>query len=180
MGLHERVLLTTSRNPTHRIRTFSNDLALVLPSLVRVNRGKMSMDEIAEKASDYNMDRVVIVDRGQEGLGNIKFFRIGESGLISVPPVVHVAEMRLRREFGVSRTKPTLAIVSEPSEKLLVMAETLSKFFSIPLMSNDEAFRSNSTVMRLTADTADRIVIAFMVEPNHIEVGPRIVVSSVE
>jgi hypothetical protein len=88
--------------------------------------------------------------------------------------------MRLRREFGVSRTKPALAIVYEPSEKLLVVAETLSKFFSIPLMSKDEAYRSNSTVMRLTIDTANRIVIAFMVEPNHIEVGPRIVVSRVE
>jgi hypothetical protein len=140
----------------------------------------MSMDEIAEKALDYDTDRVVIVDRGQEGLGNIKFFKVGESGLVSVPPAMYVAGARLRRELGVSRTKPALAIVSDPSEKLLVVAEALSKFFTIPLMSKDEAFRSDSAVMRLAINTANRIVIAFMVEPSHVEIGPRIVVSRVD
>lgn len=175
------ILLTTSRNPTLGMRTFCNDLAHVLPSLLRVNRGKMSTDEVAEKALEYDAERVVIVDRWHGGWGSIKFFQVDESGLASVLPVIHVAGVRLRREFSVSGVKPALSLaVSEPSEKVLMAADALSKFFGIPLSSSDEAIGSGSTVVYVSVDMPNKIVITFMVVPNHVEVGPRIVVSRME
>lgn len=178
-----KILLTTSRNPTPRIRTFCNDLERVIPNVVRVNRGKMSTDEVAEKALEHDTNRVVVVDRRHGGLGAIKFFQVGESGLVSIPPVVHVAGMRLRREFGVSKVKPARSIVllsPENSSQVSRLADTFSKFFGMPILPMNEAVKTGPTRMGIRRDEGNRIVITFVVEPNHVEVGPRIIVSSVE
>src|SRR3990170_2637259 len=175
-----KILLTTSRNPTPRIRTFCNDLSNAIPSIVRVNRGKMSADETAEKALELHANRVVIVDRGHGGPASIKFLQIGESGLVSVPPVLHVSGIRLRREFGVVKVKPAVSLVvlaSETSVRVLTIAESLSKFFVIPIALVNEAVKIGPTSMAMSLDESNRIVMTFMVEPNHVEVGPRIIVS---
>jgi len=183
MNRLREVLLTTSRNPTPRMRTFCSDLARVIPSTVHVNRGKMSTDEVAEKALEQDADRVVIIDRWHGGPGKINFFRVGESGLVSIPPVIHIAGIRLHREFGVSKVKPALSLVlSEPnaSEAVLRVADALSRFFGIPLRSVREAVRASPTLMCVSRDKFHRIAITFMVEPEHVEIGPRVSVSSVE
>jgi len=178
-----RTLLTTSRNPTARVRTLCNDLSHVIPNVVRVNRGKMTKDEVAEKALEHDTDHVVIVDRWQGGPGSIKLFRVGESGLVLTPPIIHITDTRLRREFGVSKVKPARSIVvlaPETSVEALRFAEACSKFFGVPTLSMDEAVKVAPTLMCVSRDKVNRIVITFMVEPNHVEVGPRITVSSVE
>jgi len=180
MASLKKILLTTSRNPTPRMRTFCNDLANVIPNLLRVNRGKMSTDEVAEKALELNADRVVIVDRWHGGPGSIKFFRVGESGLVSIPPIIHVAGIRLSREFGISRVKPATSLIAQPSLKVLSVVEALSKFFGIPILPIDEVAKVSSTLMSILRDNGSRIVITFIVKPNHVEVGPRIMVSNVE
>ena len=176
-----KILLTTSRNPTPKTRTFCNDLARVIPSIVRVNRGKMSADEVGEKALEFGADRVVIVDRWQRGTGSIRFFRLDESGLVSTPPIIHVVGIRLRREFSVvSKVKPALSLMAELSGRVLRVSKAVSKFFGIPIQPMDETTKSDSALMRIMLDEHNRIVITFVVEPNHIEVGPRIIVSGVE
>ena len=57
------ILLTTSRRPTGAIRSLCRDFVNSIPDVVRVNRGKMSLDGIAEKAIEVEADRVVVVDR---------------------------------------------------------------------------------------------------------------------
>ncbi len=178
-----KILLTTSRNPTPRIRTFCADLSHALLDVVRVNRGKMSMDEVAEKALEHQADRVVISDRRHGGPGTLKFFRVDESGLVSIPPLIHIAGIRLRREFSVSSVKPALSLVltaSQTSSEVLRVEEALSRFFSIPIVPMDEAVKTGSTQMCLLRDKSGRITITFTVEPRYIEVGPQIIVSSVE
>jgi len=183
MASSTKILLTTSRNPTARIRTLCSDLSRVIPNVVRVNRGKMNTDEVAEKALEHDTNHAVIIDRWQGGPGSIKLFRVGESGLVLTPPIIHITDTRLRREFGVSKVKPAGSIVllaSKTSAEALRLAEACSKFFGIPLLSMDEAVKAGPTLMCVSRDNVNRIVITFMAEPNHVEVGPRITVSSVE
>lgn len=47
MGL---IVLTSSRDASIRMRQFLNELELVIPNAVKVNRGKSSIIEIAGKA----------------------------------------------------------------------------------------------------------------------------------
>jgi len=183
MASSTKVLLTTSRNPTPRIRTFCSDLARIMPGIVRVNRGKMSTDEVAEKALEHEADRVIIVDRWHGGPGKIKLFRIGESGLVSNSPTINIAGIKLQRELGVSKVKPTHSFVLSASQnqtEVLRLADAFSKFFNIPFLSLEEAVKEGPTLMHVVSDRANRISIIFMVEPKHVEVGPRVTVSNLE
>ena len=69
------ILLTTSRRPTGRMRAFCRDLANSIPDVVRVNRGKMSQDGVAEKAIELEANRVILVDRWHGGPGKINLFQ---------------------------------------------------------------------------------------------------------
>lgn len=44
----------------------------------------------------------------------------------------------------------------------------------------DEMVKTSQTVVCVSRDEVNRITITFMAEPKHVEVGPRIIVSSVE
>lgn len=179
-----RILLTTSRNPTDKMRTFCNDLAGMLPNALRVNRGKMSSEQLAEKALENGAEHVIVVNRWQVGPGTINFIRIGQSGLISIPPIIRVGDIKLRRDFKVfSKVKPVRALAffsSVPSDEVKKFAEMLAKFFGIPLLSVDELAKKSENFMSLEKDNAERVTVTFMVEPGHVEVGPRITVSKME
>ncbi|MDH5634772.1 MAG: hypothetical protein OEY30_02985, partial [Candidatus Bathyarchaeota archaeon] len=154
-----------------------------IPSIMSVNRGKMSMDEVAEKALERDADRVVIIDRWHGGPGSIKFFRVSQSGLDLISPVIHIAGLRLQREFGVTKIKPARSMVileSNTKGEVLRVAEAFSKFFNAPILLLDEAFQVGPTQMRVSLGKGHTIVMTFMVEPNRVEVGPQIVVSSAE
>lgn len=176
-----KILLTTSRNPTPRIRTFCNELSRMIPGIVRVNRGKMSADEVAEKALECEADRIVIVDRRHGGPGDIKLFKIGETGLVSTPPVIHVAGIRLQRDFGSSRSRSAgyIVVVSDDKGESLRLSDAVSVFFNLPIRPMQSFLEETATQMYVSKDKAGRVAMTFM-SGLHREVGPRIVVSGLE
>jgi len=170
-----KILLTTSRNPTSRIRTFCNELTRVIPGVVRVNRGKMSVDQVGEKTLELGADRVVIVDRWQGGPGKIEFFHIGASGLVRIPRSLYIAAIRLQREFAPTKSKPFHSLVITHSVgNSLEIADSLSKFFNVPVISESEASPKYQVAMHISNDATRRIQITFMLLPQKVEIGPRI------
>jgi len=174
------ILLTTSRRPTGRIRTFCRDLVNSIPDVVRVNRGKMSLDGVAERAIEVEADRVVVVDRWRGGLGKINLFRISSTGLKSVPPLMLISGIRLRREFeeGTRRTRST-AITLEPedSAELIRIAGRMSQYFDLPVLSVDKAARKYGASMHFSFDSSRRLQITFMCLQRMVEIGPRVTLS---
>ena len=57
------------------------------------------MDGIAERAIGIEADRIVVVDRWRGGLGKINLFQVSPTGPKSVPPLMLISGIRLRREF---------------------------------------------------------------------------------
>jgi len=148
-----------------------------------VNRGKMSNDEVAEKALEQDADRVVVVDRWHGGLGVLRLFKVGESGLVSTPPVIHVAGIKLQRDLGAVRVKPASSIIAAKHNKFdesIRLGSALSGFFGISIIETKEMVKTGSTILSISPDKSGRIVMTFMKEPNHREVGPHILISKVE
>jgi rRNA maturation protein Rpf1 len=175
MSVPRRILLTTSRNPTPQMRAFCNDLARVIPGIVRVNRGKMGMTQVAEKALEHNVDRVAIIERWQGALDKIEFYQIGASGLVSVPPILYIAGIRLQRDFATKRLKPIHSVVITKSVgDSLEIADSLSEIFSIPVLSEKEALAEYPVAMHVSCDATRRVQITFMLLPQKVEIGPRI------
>ncbi len=178
------ILLTTSRRPTTRIRTFCRDLARSIPNVVRINRGKLNLDGIAERALEFNADRVVIVDRWKGGPGKIELFQTGPEGLIPVFPMMYVAGIRLKREFEGIKTKPitslTITMPPEKTPQVAKIAEFLSNFLDLPLLSMDEAVSEYSAAMHISLNASRRTQITFMLPSETVEVGPRVTISHLE
>lgn len=177
----KKILLTTSRNPTSRIRTFCNDLTRVIPNIVRLNRGKMNIGEVAEKALEYGADRVFIVDRWQGGPGKIEFFHVGTWGLVPVPPILYVAGIRLQREFAPVKLKPAHSLaITQSVKNSKEIADSLSEFFSVPVLLEKEALPQYQVAMYISHDATKRVQITFMLLPRKVEIGPRITMRRVE
>jgi len=177
------ILLTTSRRPTRGIRTFCHDLACVIPNIVRVNRGKLSITGVAEKALENNAEKAIIVDRWKGGPGKIRFFNVDSTGLNAVPPLIYVRGIKLQRDFRKTRVEPvrSLAITlpKEKSNQISKIAGFLSDFLHIPILSFKEASSSYQAILHITTDITQRVQITFFLWPEKIEIGPRITVSHV-
>jgi rRNA maturation protein Rpf1 len=182
MSSKKNVLLTTSREPTDKIRTFCNDIAHSIPNVIRVNRGKLSLDGAAEKALELHADRMIIIDRWKEGFANIRFFRIGNSGLTPFPPQINIASVRLRREFE-AKIKPikslAMTVAFENSSVSKRLAQSIGNFFNLPVFAGRGIVSNFSAAMRISSEASDRFQITFILLPTLIEVGPRINVSKV-
>jgi rRNA maturation protein Rpf1 len=176
--------LTTSRRPTPRIRTFCRDLACSIPNVVRINRGKLSLDGIAEKTLELNANQVIIVDRWKGGPGKIELFKIGQEGLVPIPPIMYVAGIKLRREFDKVKTKPVRSLIittqSEKSDEIIRIARSLSNFLNVPLSQMDKTVSKFKTSMHISTNDLHRTQVTFILcLPENVEIGPRVTLSHV-
>ncbi|MFQ6087124.1 MAG: Brix domain-containing protein [Candidatus Bathyarchaeia archaeon] len=177
------ILLTTSRRPTRGIRTFCHDLTRSIPNIVRISRGKLSITEVAEKALENGADKVIIVDRWKGGPGKIRFFNVDSTGLNAVPPLIYVGGIRLQKTFRKAKVKlvRSLAVTlsSEKSNRTSKIAGFLSDFLCVPMLYMEEASVNCPAAMLVSSDSAQRIQVTFLLLPEKVEIGPRIIVSRV-
>ena len=174
------ILLTTSRRPTNRIRTLCHDLTRSIPNLVRINRGKLNLEGIAEKALELNADRAILLDRWKGGLGKIKLFQAGPKGLILLPPLIFVRNILLQRELKGVRCKTlhslTITTSLENSPQVIKVAESLSSFLNVPVSTMDMTASRYDAAMHVSSGASNQIQITF-VFPQAMEIGPRITIS---
>jgi rRNA maturation protein Rpf1 len=71
-------LLSSSRKPCARTRTLLKDLTRLLPQSAIANRGKMSVEDLAETARGAGLNRVIIVCDSHGNPGEIRFVRVEE------------------------------------------------------------------------------------------------------
>ena len=173
MGL---IMITMSRRPTRLIRTFCNELAATLPGAIRVNRGKMSVEDIAEKAWEIGADRVILVSRWKGNPGKICLFKLGEEGLQPFPPLIYIYGIKLRRSMGVRLGKVrSLGVEAEPGRERLGRA--LADFFHVPFLSSEGEEKAKGeldVVLKVRPDIERYAVMSFFRAQDGQEVGPRI------
>lgn len=169
------ILLTTSRRPTDLIRSLCRDFSNSIPDVVRINRGKMSLNDVAERAIEFKANKVVLVDRWYCGVGKISFFFVDPSGLTSFSPLMFLSRVLLRREF----MKPDrscssiITMAPENSPKLERLVGCFSKFFNLPNLSVDEATESHRVSLHLSQVSLGHIHVTFMLLRQMVEIGPR-------
>lgn len=174
-------MLTTSRRPTRRIRTFCNDLERSIPNTLRVNRGKMSLQELAAHTVGRGQDRIIIVDRWKGGVGSIGLYRIGQGRLVQVRPQIYVGGMKLQRELGERAKKVGSLVIArnpdEPSPEVSRLSEALSDFLSVPIMNIDEASLNYEAVMQVYRGKPESLNLSFFLLPSMVEIGPHITIA---
>jgi len=163
------------------IRTLCNDLARTIPSLKRVNRGKMSSHDLGEKAISMGAEKMLIIDRWKGRPGRMRFFEVKDE-LSQIPPQLYIRGVKFRRDFKVKRSSPQEIFIEYSDENLEIqrLGEAFSRFFEIPNVKANRTDGANEfTIMRVSLDSDSLIQVSFHLMPKNVEVGPRIRISHV-
>lgn len=183
LAKQQHVLLTTSREPTHSIRTLCRELSFTLPNVIRINRGKLGFDGILEKALELGAGKVVLISRWKGGFAKMEFFEVKEGKCSSSTLVVYVYNVKFRRDFEnqVSKRRRinsvAIAFSSKETFELKVFENFMSTFFSIPVLSSEEVINGYDAIMKFFADSPNQVIVTFEILPEMIEIGPQMRIS---
>ena len=75
-----KVLITTSHRPTRNTRRFVKVLSKVIPYSKRVNRGKLTLKQLALQAIDSGFNAIIVVRNRKGNPGYIDFYSVAPSG----------------------------------------------------------------------------------------------------
>ncbi|MGB9713616.1 MAG: hypothetical protein ACPLZC_01405 [Candidatus Bathyarchaeales archaeon] len=166
------------------MRTLCREISYNIPFAIRINRGKLSLEGIAEKSVEFGAEKVMIIERWKFGPGKIQFFNIKSEGLEKVPPTIYVRNIKFRRNLAGDTMKgrriKSIAVASSPQENSIAknLEKFLSDFFAIPVSSLKEAInRKYDAAMQVKINPQKELVITFILLPELVEIGPRIIVS---
>jgi len=160
------------------IRTLCRELANTIPSLRRVNRGKMSSYDVCEKAIDIGADKVLIIDRWKGRPGRMRFFEVKEN-LSQIPPQLYIRGVKFRRDFKTKRTFPYDVYIEAPrNAEFQRLSKVFSRFFELPIIESNMTDKPQRfIVMRFSSDSNNTTRVSFYLMPKNLEVGPRIRIS---
>jgi rRNA maturation protein Rpf1 len=174
------ILLTTSRRPTSRLRTFCRDIARVIPGTMRTNRGKMSLKQLAERAVEEGISRLVVIERWKGGPGRIKLYRIEGGEIVQEPPQVYIQGVRLQRELERGEVTVKSLMIGKPENEtsdVIMLAEVFSDFLGIPIMNANEPLSRYKAAIEIRRSKTERISLSFLLIPRMTEIGPRVTIS---
>ncbi|RLE57762.1 MAG: hypothetical protein DRJ40_00660 [Thermoprotei archaeon] len=135
------IMVTTTRRPTPRIRSFCKELAAALPNAIKVNRGKMNIEAVAIRAYELGLDHVIIVGARKGGNpGHMKFMKVEEDTYYFLPLAIVMGGVKLLREFpeGIKPHKVSSAmIVTEDHQPdfVHIFTEALAEVLDLPSCS---------------------------------------------
>jgi len=151
--------------------------------VISTNRGKLSLEGVAEKALNLNIEKIALVSRWKGDPGKIQFYRIDRTGLSRFPPSICIKNVKLRRAFkrdASQRRINSLGIETpqEHSSEIKRFADAISAFFDIPLLPVGGIYDENfDAVLNFSSADSMLTVLAFKLIPELIEIGPQIRIS---
>ncbi len=157
------MLITTSRKPSQRTRSFCKSLVRVLNSSY-INRGKMSIREVLIKSSELGLDKIAVVSEMKGNPSKIDFHDEEGELILSLDVTVSIPNSNASSKSRV-KTK-NLQINSEIDE-----LKGLGDILTIPEFHDGSALENILLIKK--GDVKNRAVIEFYGD-NGIETGPKI------
>lgn len=146
-----------------------------------MNRGKLSLEGIVEKALKFYAEKIIVIDRWKYGLARIEFFEVWKDCLVHIPPIVYVRCAKFRRDFEekIPKRKISVAIAnSKKNSEIKRIENFFSSFFNIPVFSLEKVVNERyDAIMQILTNFSDHITITFRLMPHMVEIGPQIDVS---
>ncbi|HDI86130.1 MAG TPA: hypothetical protein ENF83_01820 [Candidatus Korarchaeota archaeon] len=140
------ILITTSRDPSQRTRTFIRDLSHVIPRAVRVNRGKKSLDDLRVEALRHGLSRVLVVTERKGNPGGLRFYEASVATIRPAAAHVVLEGVTLRRELYGKKPERVprvldLAVAYQESEEHSEYASALASGLGVETVAAANAER---------------------------------------
>lgn len=143
------MLITTSRKPSQRTRSFGRALERVLPSRY-LNRGKMSLREVFLKAKELDFDSLIVISERKGNPSRLDFFTGNEE------PEAYIL---ISTDLSPPSGKIQIENLSLHCEET-ALSDFLSNFLKIQLVKENSKDNSNLIWIKRT-DQTQRIVMEF-------------------
>lgn len=156
-----RVIVTTSRKPSPRSRSFVKDLVSVLPGGVRLTRGHRSHVDLAWEALRVNANRVVIVGEWKGNPGVMRVYEPLEGFKLKHLVTMVILGVKLAREAGASKpVSPRLLVVEADGSSISEeFSEALVRAFHAKLKAPSDV--KDYVVARLEGLSEDTVKLSF-------------------
>lgn len=95
------LLITTSRKPSQRTRSFTKDLASNLPDTVRLNRGRKTLVELSLECFRYRAKYLFIIGEKKGNPSIIRIYRLDktiEYPVLKQIALINISSVKLSRE----------------------------------------------------------------------------------
>lgn len=174
------LLITTSHRPTRRVRTLSHDLQRVLPGSLRINRGKLSFDEVVQEALTLGADRLIFLERWKGAPGKIELYVL-RPNVGRYFPMIYLASVRIQDElYGHAPVRGRLiaTVPEEAKPELRRFGEALTNFLQIPLATREQDTTGSAASMVFDDTERSETVVTFTRLPSGAEIGPRLIVKN--
>ena len=171
-----RFLITMSRRDSPRTRSFCKDLSYALPSAIKVNRGKKSINDVHMLALQSKCDRVIIVNTFMGNPGLLTFYSVGRDHLNPLNPRLRLLGVKLTFEIrGAKKVRVNDIIVHCSNDNALEAANYLSSLFNCRLYLSKEndygKLSEDFSIINVEHLEKDIFVIHFTSASGHI-IGP--------
>ena len=131
-----RVVLSSSRSTSVRVRQFLNELELAIPNTIKINRGKMSISDLIVKALELNAKYILYVMTRKGNPAILKFIEVHEDRYRFIPYVIKLFGVKLLVDMPVRR------LVKRRSRKALIVqlrdyvevGDVFSQIFNLPIV----------------------------------------------
>jgi len=162
------MILTTSKRPSGRTRTFAREIASVMPNVHYIQRGKKSMEEMAGDAFYAGHERLCIVKTRNGNPCGFEFMDTETKEYIGGMDF----SVTLRREMRAGRTEPP----PEDLEFLLISRENDAPLLATLLEARATEEREDASCVAIWKD--ERIDF-FRFDMDEEPMGPRLFVRNV-
>lgn len=130
-----KVALSSSRDPNLRVRQFLNELAQALPRTVKINRGRMSLDQLVVKAMEHDARYIMYITIRRGNPVAIRFIELDKEKaeyrwlpyLIKLIGVKLIVDMPVRRAVK-SKARTAVIVAFDYHE----VVDIFSQIFNIP------------------------------------------------
>ncbi len=164
------------------MRSLSHDLEMVFPNAIQMNRGKLGLSEIVERALKMGVDRIIILERWKGGPGRIRFCQLASGEVASVHPILILGGVKTQIDFGHRKNLSNnlaLTIHEKSSKEIVDLALYLSNFLGIPSFEEGRLGERFKAAIHLGPTPTQEVKIWFTSPPMVEEVGPRLVIRKI-
>ncbi len=186
------IIITTSRNPNPRTRTFCNALRGVIPDSIRLNRGTSGLKQLIIKANELYADFIIIIDSRQGNPSRIRFFYpTGTKGEFHpLELYIHgiaINQKQSKRRF-VDETYKLKIRTSKPDKKYETLGKSLAEIFDTDFaiikrpseselkadISSSKKKKREKIIYMFIEEIKDKINLLFC-KDDYLLIGPRII-----
>ena len=175
-----RLLITTSRRTSNRVRTFVRDLCTVIPGLERFNRGSMSLSELVSRIKQSSAIGALIISMYRGNPGTMQLLSADGTEIIHVKMESALLKREIQQKQG-TRIKSirTIYVQKDCSAETLLLASMIADIVGhspifIPLVTDFEAGSDNESYMWLQDLPDGKTLWTHYNSATRTEIGPRV------